>query len=142
MSSTQVTGRKVKLQQPDSMVFALFSDLTNFTKNLPEEMQKKADVVATADTLSGKVQGFTLGIKVVEKIPFSLIRYEQYGKVPFSFNFIVRIEATSPNDCTFYLELNAELSGMFKMMLGGKLQEAVDKVTDELEKGMGGSPLA
>jgi hypothetical protein len=54
----------------------------------------------------------------------------------------MRIESISPMESSFNLELNAELSGMFKMMLGGKLQEVVDKITDELEKGMGGSPLA
>ena len=53
----------------------------------------------------------------------------------------MNIESVSPTESLFNLELNAELSGMFKMMLGGKLQEAVDKITDELEKGMGGLPL-
>ena len=33
----------------------------------------------------------------------------------------------------FNIELEAELSGMFKMMLGGKLQEAVNQLTDRLE---------
>ena len=142
MANTQAKGRTVRIQQPASQIFAIFSDLTNFTKSLPEDIGKKANIVSTCDTLSGNVQGFDLGIKVAERIPFSLIRYEQYGRGPFPFNFIMRIESISQMESSFNLELNAELSGMFKMMLGGKLQEAVDKITDELEKGMGGSPLA
>ncbi len=141
MASTQAIGRTVKIQQPASQIFAIFSDLTNFTKSLPADIGKKADIHSTSDTLTGKVQGFEIGIKVAERVPFSLIRYEQYGKSPFPFNFIMRIESISPTECLFNLELNAELSGMFKMMLGGKLQEAVDKITDELEKGMGGLPI-
>ena len=141
MASTQAIGRTVKIQQPASQIFAIFSDLTNFTKSLPADIGKKADIHSTSDTLTGKVQGFEIGIKVAERVPFSLIRYEQYGKSPFPFNFIMNIESVSPTESLFNLELNAELSGMFKMMLGGKLQEAVDKITDELEKGMGGLPI-
>ncbi len=141
MASTQAIGRTVKIQQPASQIFGIFSDLTNFTKSLPADIGKSADIHSTSDTLAGKVQGFEIGIKVAERVPFSLIRYEQYGKSPFPFNFIMNIESVSPTESLFNLELNAELSGMFKMMLGGKLQEAVDKITDELEKGMGGLPL-
>ena len=136
MSVAQVKGRNIVIRQPSNVLFELFSDLNNFTRNLPDGVKEKADIKSTADTLLAKVRGFEMGLKVDERTPFSSIKYVQYGKSPISFVFKVLLNPLSDNETEFHLELDAELSGIFKMMLGSKLQEVIDKVTDELEKGL------
>lgn len=139
MGNTQVKGRSVVVRQPANVLFTLFSDLTNFTRNLPQEMRDKADLQSTPDTLLAKVQGFEMGIKVEERIPFISIKYIQNGNSPIPFSLFVFFNSISDIQTEFHLELDAELSGMLKIMLGGKLQEVVDKITDEMEKGLNGS---
>ncbi|MFA5849870.1 MAG: hypothetical protein WC833_08300 [Bacteroidales bacterium] len=138
MGVTQVKGRKVVVKQPSDVLFGLFSDLNNFTRNLPDGVLEKSEIKSTSDTLLAKVQGFEMGLKVDERTPFSSIKYVQYGKSPIAFVFKVLLSPVNDAETEFHLELDAELSGIFKMMLGSKLQGAIDKVTDELEKGFSG----
>ncbi len=139
MSTTNAVGRQIKVSRPASELFAVFSDLTNFTRGLPQEQLVKADVVATSESIRGKLQGMEIGIKIGERIPFTLVKYESFGPSPVPFRIFVRIEDAGALKSLFSLELEAELSGMFKMMLRGKLQEAVDQLTDRLEGALGGS---
>lgn len=139
MSTTNAVGRQIRVSRPASELFAIFSDLTNFTRGLPKEQIDKAEVIATADSIRGKMQGFEIGIKIGEKIPFSVVKYESFGPSPIPFKIYVRIEDAGALQSLFNIEIEAELSGMFKMMLGGKLQEAVDQLTDRLEGALGGS---
>jgi len=133
MGNTQIKGRRVVVKYPARALFELFSDLTNFTKNLPQDMLKGSEVTATRDTLIAKVQGFEIGLVVAERVEYSLIRYDQYGKNIFPYTFFVRLDSKSEAETEFMIEMDTELSGMFKTMVGGKLQELVDKVTDQIE---------
>lgn len=112
-------------------------DIPEDMRNMLADMQDKADVRATPDTLLAKVQGFEIGIKICERTPFTRIRYEQYGSTPIPFTFTVLLKDLGTGTSDFQLIMDSELSGMFKMMLGGKLQEIVDKVTDGIERALG-----
>lgn len=133
MGNTQIKGRRVIVKYPVQALFELFSDLTNFTRNLPQDMLKGSEVTSTKDTLVAKVQGFEIGLLVAERVEYSLIRYDQYGKNLFPYTFFVRLDSKGEAETEFMIEMDTELSGMFKMMVGGKLQELVDKVTDQIE---------
>jgi hypothetical protein len=137
MGTTNATGRQIRVSRPASELFAIFSDLTNFTRGLPQDQLVKADVVATSESIRGKLQGMEIGIKIGERIPFTLVKYESFGPSPVPFRIYVRIEDAGALQSLFNIEIEAELSGMFKMMLGGKLQEAVDQLTDRLEAALG-----
>jgi hypothetical protein len=137
MANTHIEGRVVRIARPADVLYSLFTDLTNFTRNFPADMQDKADVRATPDTLLATVQGFEVGIKICERTPFTRIRYEQYGSTPIPFTFTVLLNDLGTGTSDFQLIMDSELSGMFKMMLGGKLQEIVDKVTDGVERALG-----
>ena len=137
MSKTEVLGKKVQVNQPAERVFTAFSDLSNFTKNLPEEHRDK--VSANVDTLVVKAQGFELGIRVVERTPNSLVRFEHYGaQTLFPFTIWIHIGEVGIGASTLQIELQAELNMMMKMMLGSKLQEGVDKITEQMAAGMNG----
>ena len=137
MSKTEVLGKKVQVNQPTERVFAAFSDLSNFSKNLPEEHRDK--VRADADTLVVQAQGLELGVRVMERIPCTQVRFEQYGaQTLFPFTFWVHIGSTEEGVSTLQLELHAELNMMMKMMLGSKLQEGIDKLTEQFAAGLNG----
>ncbi len=141
MANTHIEGRIVRVSRPSSFLYSLFSDLTNFTRNLPEDLKGKADIRSTPDTLVASVKGFEIGIKVCERTPFSCVKYEHFGSSPIPFLINVNMNDLSNGSSDFQLIMDAELTGIFKMMLGGKLQEVVDRVTDEMERAMGSMPV-
>ena len=117
-------------RQPHELYMA-FTDLQNFRNMLPED--KKEMVTATFDTLTATVQGFNIGVKVHERVPYSRIELVDYG-APFAFHIVMHFDpsAQDPYKTDFWIQVEAELNLMMKMMLSGKLKEALDKVVDGL----------
>jgi len=54
--------------------------------------------------------------------------------IPFSFGGSLHFDAapSEPNKTDFHIEFEAELNLMMKMLIGGKLREAMDKLVDGL----------
>lgn len=75
-------------------------------------------------------------MKVSERTPFSTIRYSSLETSPLPFSFTIKLDNIATGVTDFQLIMDSELSGMLKMMVGGKLQEVVDKVTDQIESAM------
>ena len=106
-----------------------FTDLQNFKTMLPED--KKDMVEATFDTLQATVQGFNIGVKVHQRVPYSRIELVDYG-APFAFHIILNFDPAreDPYKTDFWIKVEADLNLMMKMMLSGKLKEALDKIVD------------
>lgn len=124
----EIKGKTVVVNKPAYAIYTAFSDLRNITAGLPQEFRDK--VTVDQDSISGQVQGFSLGVKVNNRVPFSRIDLEGCGQTPFPFLFSFFTEPSGEDSTYFHVELRAELNMMMKMMLGKKLQEIVDKITD------------
>ena len=111
-------------------LYMAFVDMRNFVNFLPEE--KKADVTADYDSIHAMVQGFSIGVRVKDRIPYSRIEFMDDG-APFKFFLTLHFDAASdPYKTDFHLELDADLNFMMKTLLGSKLQQGLDKVVDSL----------
>lgn len=111
-------------------LYMAFCDLRNFTQMLPED--KKKDIVADYDSISTTVQGFNVGVKVTGRVPYSLIQLQDNG-APFSFGVSIHFDETpDPSKTDFYIEADADLNFMMKMMLGPKVEEALNRIVDGL----------
>ena len=112
-------------------LFMTFADLSNFQRMLPED--KRQAVKADYDTLSASVKGIDIGVKVSERVPYSKIQLVDWG-APFAFMAEIHFDSVSdrPNATDFHIVFNAELNLMMKMMIGGKIKDALDKVVDGL----------
>ena len=117
-------------RQPHELYMA-FTDLQNFRNMLPED--KKELVNANFDTLTATVQGFNIGVKMHERVPYSRIELVDFG-APFAFHIVMHFDpsAQDPYKTDFWIQVEADLNLMMKMMLSGKLKEALDKVVDGL----------
>ena len=133
MGNTHVTGDVRHVNKPAETVFDLFSDFSKFADRLPED--KKEKVTITPDTILANTQGMQMGVKVTKREAPTLIVMEQYGTVPFACNLNLHIRPLEEG-CELQLELDAELSMMIKMMLGGKLKDFVDQFTTQLAEGL------
>ena len=106
-------------------------DLQNFARMLPED--KRSMVEATYDTLTATVQGFQIGVKVHNRVPYSLIELVDFG-APFAFHIELHFDPApiDPYKTDFWIKAEADLNLMMKMMLSGKIKEGLDKVVDGL----------
>jgi len=125
---THYSSKHGTVNRPQAELYMAFTDLGNFTRFLPEDRQ--ADVTADYDSISVKVQGITLGGRVVRREPYSYIEIKGEG-APFEFTVGLHFDPAGAGT-EFYIEVDADLNFMMKMMLGGKLQEALDKIVDGL----------
>jgi hypothetical protein len=117
-------------RQPYELYMSMV-DLQNFQRMLPED--KRGMVEASYDTLTATVQGFNIGVKVHERVPYSRIDLVDYG-APFAFHIEIHFDAAAedPYKTDFWIKAEADLNLMMKMMLSGKIKEALDKVVDGL----------
>ncbi len=128
---TEIKSKHAVVSRAPYILYMGFTDMRNFVNFLPED--KKEGVTADFDSINATVQGFNIGVKVCERVPYSRIEFEDDG-APFKFRLIMHFDAVDgESDKTdFSVELSAELNMMMKMLLGSKLQEALDKMVDSL----------
>ena len=123
-------SKKAVVSKAPYELYMAFVDMRNFIQFLPEE--KKADVTADYDSIHASVQGFSIGVRVTERVPYSRIAFADDG-APFKFALQMHFNpAADPYKTDFQIELDADLNFMMKALLGSKIQGALDKVVDSL----------
>ena len=128
--AVEIKSKRALVSKAPYELYMGFTDMRNFIQLLPED--KKEGVVADYDSLKATVQGFTIGVKIVDRTPYSKIEFADDG-APFSFRLTMHFDASSdPYKTDFQIVLNADLNFMMKTLLGSKLQDALDKIVDGL----------
>ena len=128
--AVEIKSKRAVVFKAPYELYMLFVDMRNFVQMLPED--KKAGVEADYDSLHASVQGFNIGVKVNDRVPYSKVVYEDDG-APFKFTMALHFDpATDPYKTDFQIVLNADLNFMMKTLLGSKLQEGLDKIVDGL----------
>ena len=127
----EIKSKRAIVSKAPYELYMAFVDMRNFVQFIPED--KKGDVNADFDSIHATVQGFNVGVKVVQRTPYSRIEFADDG-APFQFRLAMHFDAASadPYKTDFQIVLEAELNFMMKTLLGGKLKEALDKVVDGL----------
>ena len=124
------SSKKAVVSKAPYEIYMAFVDMRNFVQFLPED--KKADVTADYDTIHAMVQGFSIGVKVTDRVPYSKIEFADDG-APFQFRLTMHFDPSGdPYKTDFQIELDADLNFMMKTLLGSKIQGALDKVVDSL----------
>ncbi len=128
---TQIESKHGTVSRQSYELYMSFTDLGNFKRMLPAD--KQDIITADFDTLNASIQGFNIGVKVHERVPYSRIELVDYG-APFAFHITIHFDPApeNPYHTDFWIEVQADLNLMMKMMLSGKVKEALDKVVDAL----------
>lgn len=108
-------------------VEAIFPLISNFSLLTPAVQDKVEEWQATEDTCSFKVKGFTVALKMVEKVENKHVKITGDGGVPMDFAFWIQLVGVSPSDTRMRMVLHAELNMALRMMIGGKLRDGIDK---------------
>ena len=128
--AVEIKSKRAVVSTPPYQLYMAFTDMRNFVNFLPED--KKAGVQADYDSIHAEVQGFNIGVKVVDRQPYSKIEVADDG-APFHFKLTVCFDpAADPYKTDFQIILDADLNFMMKTLLGSKLKDGLDKVVDGL----------
>ena len=129
--AVEIKSKRAVVSKAPYELYMAFVDMRNFLQFVPED--KREGVTADYDTIHATVQGFNIGVKVVERTPYSKIEFADDG-APFQFRLVMHFDPASadPYKTDFQIVLEAELNFMMKTLLGGKLKDALDKVVDGL----------
>lgn len=126
---TDYQSKHAVVSRPPYMLYMAFADMRNFLQYLPED--KKKDLTADFDTLRATVQGFDIGVRVAARQPYSRISLADDG-APFAFNVNFCFDAAGgdPDKTDFHIDVSADLNFMMKMLIGGRIQDALDKIVE------------
>ncbi|MFI3290190.1 MAG: polyketide cyclase [Rikenellaceae bacterium] len=126
----QYESKQHQIMLPAEQIFTLISDFRNLT---PAVAEKVENWEASDDRCSFKAKGFTVNLLMEEKMPAKHVKIVPDGSgVPMDFAFWIQLQSVAPYDTRFRLVLKAELNMMMKMMIGKKIQGALDQVAEQI----------
>lgn len=124
------TSKQTLVSKAPYELYMAVTDLRNIVNMLPQD--KKEGVNADFDSIHAKVQGFDIGVKVTERVPYYLLRLKDDG-APFEFNIELHFDqAALATQTLFSIVVEAELNFMMKTLLGSKIKEAIDRIAESL----------
>ena len=128
---TRLESDKVTVDKPAKEVYGFLCDFNNFQKLMPEQV---TDWKSTADECTFTIKGMaTLGMKIIERVPTSLIKVTKNGSAPFDFTLTCMIE-DQQNQCVVQLAFDADLNPMMKMMAAKPLTNFLNMLVHKLKE--------
>lgn len=123
-----------KQQQIRKSASRIFPFISRFDMLTPALQDKVEEWNATEDSCSFKVKGFTVALKIVERVENKHIKITGDDKngVPVDFSFWIQLHEVAENDTRIRMVLHAELNMMMRMMIGSKIQGGLDKAVEGL----------
>ena len=135
----EYTSKQHRILRPAEQIYAAISRFDNLTPALADKVEEwRAD----EETCSFKAKGFTVKLRMDERVAPKHVKIVGDGGVPMDFAFWIQLHKVSDSDTRLRLVLHAELNMMMKMMIGGKLQDAVDQIAEGIARAMNGAPQA
>lgn len=132
------TSKQVHIAQPGEHIYRILSSFEHFTPILADKVEGWE---ATEKTCRFRAKGFTIGLKIVEKEPGRHIKVcadDAVSNMPIPFTFWAQMKtdsapATGGSTYTHMrLVLDIELNPMMKMIVGNKMQDAIDTIADQI----------
>jgi len=129
---TSFESATVAIPNSAEKIFTFLSNFNNFGTLMPEQV---SNWTSTEETCSFTINGLaTIGMKIAEKVPHTLLRITSDGKVPFEFTLNVVLQSVSPASCTGKLVFEAELNPFIKKMVEKPLTNFVNMLAEKLQE--------
>jgi len=103
----KIESDKSEINKSAAEVFTFLSDFNNFQKLMPPQV---TNWQSTQDDCSFTISGMaTIGMKIDEKTPNSLIKVSSNGKVPFNFKLDIVLTEVTPTQTSGQLIFDADV---------------------------------
>ncbi len=138
MSMQEYTSKQQQILLPAEQIYTLISRFDNLTPALADKVEEWQ---ATEERCSFKAKGFTVKLRMEERIEPKHVKITgDEGGVPIDFAFWIQLHKVSDCDTRIRLVLHAELNMMMRMMIGGKIQGALDQVVEGIATSLNSAP--
>ncbi len=124
-------SKQQQIRRDAGMIYGVLSDFNNFT---PLVADKVEGWTVEGDTCSFKVKGIAMTLQMTEKVPNERIKIEASDSSPLGFTFWVQLKEAAPYDTRMRLVLHAEMNMVIKMMIGNKIQPALDGIAEQIAR--------
>lgn len=119
-------------------VYNKLSDLSNL-ESVRDRMDllkdkldgKLEDMTFDRDSLTLKVQGISLTLRIIEREPMKCIKFEG-DKSPLPLNLWIQVLPVTEEEAKMKVTIRAEVNMFMKAMVSKPLQEGVEKLADML----------
>lgn len=127
----KIESEKSQIEKPASEVFSFLSNFNNFQKLMPEQV---TNWKSTEDECSFTISGMaSIGMKIIEKTPNSLIRVTSNGKVPFDFTLNILLTENTPSQTTSQLIFQSDINPMMAMMVENPLTKFFNLLASKMK---------
>ena len=131
-------SKQQQVLRPAEQIYAVISRFDNLTPALADKVEEWQ---ATEDSCSFKAKGFTVKLRMEEREPGKYVKVVgDDGGVPMDFAFWIRWQEVPAADTRLRLVLRIDLNMMMKMMIGNKLQGALDQIAEGIARAMNAAP--
>ena len=133
MGLEKYESKQQQIFKPAARIFPFISRFDMLTPALQDKVEEWS---ATEDTCSFKVKGFTVALRIVERVENKHIKIsgDEGAGVPVDFSFWIQLHEVSESDTRIRMVLHAELNMMMRMMIGGKIQKGLDQAVEGFTK--------
>jgi len=126
---TTLQSDKVTVQRSAVQVYDFLSDFNHFKDLMPEQVTNwKSSEDECSFTIAGMA---SLGMKLSEKVPHSLIKAVRNGSAPFDFTLSCKLEEKD-GACEVQLVFDADLNPLLKMMAERPLTNFLNLLVQKL----------
>lgn len=122
-------SKQQKIHRRAEDIYAVLSDFNNFTPILADKVEEWN---AEENSCTFKVKGIKVRLLIVDKEPFSFIKLGGDELSPVEFNLWIQLKEVESYDTRLRLVLHANLNIMMRMMIGGKLQQGLDQMAEQI----------
>ena len=131
-------SKQQQVLRPAEQIYAVISRFDNLTPALADKVEEWQ---ATEDSCSFKAKGFTVKLRMEEREPGKYVKVVgDDGGVPMDFAFWIQLQEVSAYDTRMRLVLHIDLNMMMRMMIGSKIQGAIDQIAEALAKSFNAAP--
>lgn len=131
-------SKQQQVLRPAEQIYAVISRFDNLTPALADKVEEWQ---ATEDSCSFKAKGFTVKLRMEEREPGKYVKVVgDDGGGPMDFAFWIQLQEVSAADTRLRLVLRIDLNMMMKMMIGNKLQGALDQIAEGIARAMNAAP--
>ena len=131
-------SKQQQVLRPAEQIYAVISRFDNLTPALADKVEEWQ---ATEDSCSFKAKGFTVKLRMEEREPGKYVKVVgDDGGVPMDFAFWIQLQEVSAAVTRLRLVLRIDLNMMMKMMIGNKLQGALDQIAEGIARAMNAAP--
>ncbi len=127
----QIESKTGKILRPAEAIYNIISDFSKIEPLIPKDKVK--DFTATEDICSFTAEGAgTIELKIVNREPFSLVKYTGGGNIPLKFFLWIQLKEAAINDTRIKITFRADIPKAMEVIFKSKIEKALNSLINKI----------